>query len=143
MIDSSTNTLLDDIVAGDGAYDVVVDNQAGYLYVSNAFADTVSVIPLGGGAAPLMAMAMMSDATPAEASSLATVALNDFPPEGRVLIDGEFPRGETFFETGREVLMTPGIHELLLACPGYLTKTIAVDGVPGEYLVEDGLLAVE
>lgn len=146
VIDSSTNTLVQEIVAGDGAYDVVVDNQAGYLYVSNAFADTVSVIPLSGGAAPLMAMAgasMMSDATPTEASSLATVVLNDFPPDGRVLIDGEFPRGETLFETGREVLMTPGIHELLLACPGYLTKTIAVNGMPGDYLVEDGLLAAE
>ncbi len=147
VIDPGTNNVVATIAAGDGAYDAAVSPDGRYLFVSNAFADTVSIISLTGSStieSPEIASPMLSVAADGvDEEPLATVVLADFPADGRVYVDGEFPRQEEYTDLGLMISFPPGDRTLLLACPGYQARTMAVSASLEEVPVLDGSLQPE
>ncbi len=147
VIDSGANSVVATIAAGDGAYDAAVSADGRYLFVSNAFADTVSIISLTGSStieSPEIASPMLSVAADGvDEEPLATVVLADFPADGRVYVDGEFPRQEEYTDLGLMISFPPGDRTLLLACPGYQARTMAVSASLEEVPVLDGSLQPE
>lgn len=139
VIDAASRAVVNTLPAGAGTCDSAVSPDGGTLYVANAFDDTVSVIALNAPAPSLVAAFGATLAGGPEAE-LATVVLEGLPPEARAYADGALPRREQWEEGGRVLSVVPGTAELLLACPGYVPRTLAVELVAGDSVVLDAAL---